>query len=237
MVPIVISQDLNFDQNSFEDYLIGLANKHREEGRALAFSFIIYDFHNHVINGILEKKNYWNSLDNISGKHLSVFYLNSQDSYYERRQKEIYEDKIKQLERRNKQETFSFLIPITPEPTPVDKTKDYISKLFDLEDDISLPLVLFFQLEDDKISDSFIVGLKNEKLEDAFIELRDHIKNAVDALKDVEDEYKGNHQEIFELIRVGVVGGKWNKIIKKTSKNPLFIKTVFLIVKMIAGGT
>ena len=60
MGPIIIDAKNNFDEYSFEDYLMQVAKKHKDQGRAMAFAFIIYDFKNHVINEILEKRNYWN---------------------------------------------------------------------------------------------------------------------------------------------------------------------------------
>jgi hypothetical protein len=236
MIPIVINENQKFDENNFKDFLIQTCKQHKIEGRALAFAFIVYDFDNHTINDILEKKNYWNTLDKISGKTLSVFYINSQDSYYNQRQEEIYQDELQQRERNSQSGTISFLVPITRKPTPTDNAIGFVKSEFKLDYNIKTPFVLFFQIDnDDNISDSFIVVLKQDRLEEAFLELRDHIKNAVESLAKVLPENYINHQEIFNLIKSGVNSGKFYYFINKKVKPKLGIGSIISLVKLIAG--
>jgi hypothetical protein len=236
MVPIVIIENQQFDEESFKHFLVQTCRQHKLEGRALAFSFIVYDFDNHTITDILEKINYWNTLDKISGKTLSVFYINSKDSYYKKRQEQIYQDELRQQNRNSQSRTISFLIPITRQPTPTDNAIGFVKSEFELDEDIKTPFVLFFQIDnDDNISDSFIVGLKQDRLEDAFLELRDHIKNAVESLDKVLPENYNNHQEIFNLIKSGVESGKFYDFINKKVKQKLGIGTIISLVKLIAG--
>lgn len=221
MVPIAINKDQKFDYESFENYLIGVCKDHKSTGRALAFAFIVYDFDDYTITDILEKKSYWSSLDKISGKTLSVFYINSKDSYYARRQEQIYQDELEQFNRSIKRGELCRMVPVTRKPTPIDNAIGVIKKEFGLEENIKTPFVLFFQVDNDgNISDSFIVSLKQDKLEDAFLELRAHIKNAVESLGEVLPENYKNHQEIFNLLKIGVQEGIFydsvkNKIISK----------------------
>jgi len=237
MVPIVINEDQQFDEESFKDFLIQTCRQHKSEGRALAFAFIVYDFDNHTITDILKKQNYWNTLDKISGKTLSVFYINSQDSYYKMRQEQIYQDELRQGDRNSQSGTISFLIPITRKPTPTDNAIGFVKSEFELDENIRTPFVLFFQIDnEDNISDSFIVGLKQDKLEEAFLELRDHIKNAVESLNKVLPENYKNHQEIFNLIKSGIESGKFYDFINKKVKPKLGIGLIISLVKLIAGA-
>lgn len=226
MVPIVINSGNQFDEESFKDYLLNLCKQHKAEQRALAFAFIVYDFDDHTINQIIKKEDYWNSLDKISGKFLSVFYINSQDSYYKRRQQEI----------NSKKGYISLLVPITLKPTPLDNVIGFVKKEFDLEDNLKHPFVLFFQTDGEDISDFFVVALKQDKLEEAFLELRDHIKKAVDSLSKVKPEYFKNHQEIFNLIKDGVGNGKFYDFVRKKITSKIGIGTIISIIKLIAGG-
>jgi len=235
MIPIVANKEHSFDAESFESYIMETTKMHKEQGRALAFAFIIYDFDNHTINQILKKEDYWSSLDKISGRNLSVFYINSQSDYYKRRQNEIFQEELRQREINSRKGYMSFLVPITKKNTPLDNAVGLIKTEFNIQDDIKLPAVLFFQTNEEAISDSFIITLKEEKLEDAFLELRDHIKNAVDSLSKVKEEYYGNHQDIFNLIRNGVEGGKFNKFVKKKITSKIGIGIIISLVKMIAG--
>jgi len=238
MVPIAINENQQFDEESFKDFLIQMCRQHKSEGRALAFAFIVYDFDNHTITDILEKKNYWNTLDKISGKTLSVFYINSQDSYYKRRQEQIYQDELSRSERNSRNGMMSFLVPITRTPTPTDNAIGFVRSEFKLDHSIKTPFVLFFQIgNDDNISDSFIVGLKQDRLEEAFLELRDHIKNAVESLNKVLPENYTNHQEIFNLIKDGVESGQFYNFVNNKVKPKLGIGTIISFVKLIASGT
>jgi hypothetical protein len=237
MVPIVINENQQFDEESFKDFLVQTCRQHKLEGIALAFAFIVYDFDNHTITDILEKKNYLNTIDKISGKTLSVFYINSQDSYYKKRQEQIYQDELRQRDRNSQSGTISFLFPITRKPTPTDNAIDFVKSEFELDENIKTPFVLFFQIDsDDNISDSFIVGLKKDKLEEAFLELRDHIKNAVESVDKVLPENYSNDQEIFNLIKCGVKSGKFYDFMNEKVKLKLGIGTIISLVKLIAGG-
>lgn len=85
MVPIFSRKDGSFDGQSIKDHIIELSAQHRVEGRVLAFAFLVYDSGDHTMNKIIEDEDYWSSLDKISGHFLSIFYLNTIESYYKKR--------------------------------------------------------------------------------------------------------------------------------------------------------
>lgn len=237
MVPIVINENQQFDEESIKDLLIQKSRQHKSEGRALAFAFIVYDFDNHTITEILEKRNYWSTLDKISGKTLSVFYINSQDSYYRTRQEQIYQDDLQERDRNSRSGTISYIEPVKRKPTPTDNAICFVKTEFELNDNIKTPFILFFQIDnDDNISDSFIVGLYQDRLEEAFLELRDHIKNAVESIAKVLPENYKNHNEIFNLIKSGVESGKFYDFVNKKIKQKLGIGAIISLVKLFAGA-
>jgi hypothetical protein len=57
----------------FKHYFLDICHSHHEEGRALAFAFILYDFNHPEIIKTLHDQDYWKALDCISGKYLTVF--------------------------------------------------------------------------------------------------------------------------------------------------------------------
>ncbi|MFY0104467.1 hypothetical protein ABTP95_22110, partial [Acinetobacter baumannii] len=73
----------------------------------------------------------------------------------------------------------------------VDTTKDLglsyreIIELFFGGAEFSSPSVLFFQVDKEQISDYFFVELKENKIEDGFIELKNLIDKSVEAIKDI----------------------------------------------------
>lgn len=237
MVPIALKANKQFEkEEEFKEYLLNLCEQHKIQKKALAFAFIVYDFENQTMKQTLKNKDYWSSLDKISGKYLSVFYINSKDSYYRMRQEQIFNEAIRQKETNYKENCMNFLVPLRLEPTPLDNAIGFIKKEFEINDNLKHPFVLFFQTDGENISDSFVVSLKQEKLEEAFLELRDHIKNAVTSLSEVKEEYFDNHQEIFNLIRSGVENGKFYNLIKKKIVPTISIGTIITLIKIIAGG-
>ena len=73
MVPLYITtKDKEFGHEDFVDYLTDLCRQHKEQGRALAFAFLAYDFEDNTITQMLKNKDYWATLDKISGKYLSA---------------------------------------------------------------------------------------------------------------------------------------------------------------------
>jgi hypothetical protein len=238
MVPISIVQTKTgkFDEEGFKNYLLDICKKHKEQGRALAFAFIVYDFEDDTIQGILDNKIWWTSLDKISGHYLSIFYINTQDSYFKRRQQEIYEDEIASQDRAASRGFMQWMRPITLQSTPLDKTVDFLKMEFKLEKDLKHPFVLFFQTDGELILDYFAVTLKQEKLEDAFHELKRQIKTAVEAIVHVAPHEFGYHQEIFSLIEAAVSNGNYGQIIKTEVIPRIGIGSIFSLVKFIGGG-
>lgn len=235
MVPIVISDNNYFDDKSFMQFLLQICETHKNEQRALAFAFIVYDFEDYTINKMLQDKNYWTVLDKLSSSYLSVFYVNSQNEYYKRRQNEIYMEEKKTQDEDLKKGNMSFFVPIKLKSTPLDKTIALIKNDFKIEEDLNHPLVLFFQSDGETIIDYFMVSLKQEKTEDAFLELKSILKNAVDGIKKVTPENFENHKEIFDLMKGQVQSGKLYNFISNKIAPKLGIGIILSIVRTIAG--
>jgi hypothetical protein len=235
MVPIVINDNQYFDDNGFKNYLLNLCQTHKDKQRALAFAFIVYDFDDYTVNQILQDKNYWTTLDKLSGQLLSVFYVNSQNEHYKRRQQEIYLEDLNSQEANARKGNISFFVPLTLKATPLDKTISLIKKDFEIIDDIKHPLVIFFQSDGEEILDYFLVSLKEEKLEDTFLELKSLLKNAVEGIRQVTPDNFENHQEIFDLLKSEVKSGKLYNFINKKVVSKLGIGTIISLLKTIAG--
>lgn len=235
MVPIVLTQDGNFDEEGFRNYLLDICRVHKEQGRALAFAFLVYDFEDYTIQQIIENKKYWTTLDKISGNYLSVLYINSQDSYYTRRQREIYEEEIAAQSRAAARGYMQFMRQITLQATPLDKSVNFLKKEFNLEENLEHPFVLFFQSDGEVVLDYFAVALKQEKLEDAFLELKRQIESAVESIAKVTPENFKNHQEIFNLIESGVKSGNIGHFVKTKVISKIGIGSITTFIKLISG--
>lgn len=157
-----------------------ICSTHHKEGRASSFAFIIHDFTNPEITKVLDDKNYFNALDEISGNNLTIFYLHLSDE-------------------KNKKVQF-----LGKERLVKDLTKemnDFLVQEFELEREISTPAILFFQIKDKQINDFFFCSVKERTIEKAFLEIENLIKRSVSVIKQISPENRENYPEIFTLIK------------------------------------
>lgn len=205
MFPVYINQtrknvDFDFFLNNFQN----ICKYHQSQGRASAFAFIIYDFHNPHLTKVLMDTDYWNTLDKTSGHFLTVF------SLFEEATKHKFNDTL--LPKR---------VRMKFEAVKVDTTKDLglsyreIIELFFGGSDFPSPAILFFQVDNEQISDYFFVELKENKIEDGFNELKELIDKSVEAIKDIAPANKQNYREIIQMLEVNVNSAVWWKKTKR----------------------
>ena len=222
MVPLKIFKDGRVHELNTKDFssgIIELCEKHREDSRALAFAFIIYDFLNPQIIKVLEDADYWNALDTISGKFLSIYYIHS-------RERNFAEDlaAANDVERRG-------MHPINAGIT-IDKSLQMLKKYLSIDNNVKLPSILFFQVEGKLISDYFLIELSEESIEKSFVELKDYIVAAVERLKMIDPENHGNFQPIFESLKRGVYSTRFSKVLfRNVQKFPVQLLLSWLIGK------
>ncbi len=205
MVPIKIFEDGSIHGLSTDDFskgIIDLCETHRKENRALAFAFLIYDFENPQILKVIEDINYWNALNTISGKYLSVYYIHSRENIFG-------ED----LSVHNGHENRG-LYPID-DKTHRSHVIPMLKNYFALDEYVKLPAIMFFQVEGKQISDYFLIELFADKVEESFLELKDYISSAVKRLKMIAPVNRENLHPIFESMKQGVKFTKFRKILFK----------------------
>ncbi|MFH2066495.1 MAG: hypothetical protein ABIK15_14950 [Pseudomonadota bacterium] len=235
MAPIIKKSDKEFDEARFQKYLLQLCATHQKEGKALSFAFIIYDFADYTINKILKDRDYWSTLDIISGNYLSIFYINSQNSYFKDRQTEIQEERNKNNESDGDMH-LRLLRPIEFQAKSPNEISSFVQKEFGINESIKTPFIIFFQTKGIDIIDYFGIELKAEKVDEAFIELKNQIQYAVDSIKSVTPENRSNFVEIFNLIKNGVQDERLKTYIIKTIKPGLGIGSIFSLVKKVISG-
>jgi len=222
MVPLKIFQDGHVHELStkeFSEGIIELCEKHRNESRALAFAFLLYDFQNPQIIKVLEDKDYWNALNKISGKYLSVYYLHTKEK--------TFAEDLKAsngIEKRG-------MHPIS-EDFEIDTIVPMLKRYLDLETDVKMPSILFFQVEGKLISDYFLIELFEETIEKSFIELKDYIFEAVASLKRIDPTCYENYQPIFESLKKEVKSKRFRKVsFRSVQKFPVQLLLSWLLGK------
>lgn len=221
MYPVYLnSRDEGVDFNVFKSKFLAICKSHKMQNRASAFAFIIYDLSNPQIAKILHDPIYWNSLDEISGRHLTVFSL--LDSTLDRQIKE--KTNLKSIR-------MSFnAVKVNTTESPKLGYVQLAEKFFGgLE--IKSPSILFFQVNDESISDHFIIELKESKIEEGFEEIKKLIDSSVRAVAGIKPENRANYNEIFNVLKRNVESTAfWIKVNKTVPAVVKVIEFVGLIV-------
>ncbi|WP_205513032.1 hypothetical protein [Longitalea arenae] len=186
----------------FEAILIVNAKKYD----AMAYAFIVYDFNNPSIRKVLNDKHYLQDLDQLTGKYISLFYINSQEKKYKN----------------------NLRYPIL---SPFVKANELLRQQFCIDANLETPFVIFFQVDDDKIIEHFIIKLKGEKIEESYFEFRNNLRDAVKSLKHVTKENLQNRKEIFELLVTELRSAKFYKFIGKKIIAKMGVGTLISFVK------
>ena len=223
MVPLKIFEDghiheINTDQ--FSNGIIHLCEKHRQESRALAFAFLIYDFTNPQVIKVLEDQDYWNALNAISGKFLSIYYIHSHEKNFAEDLKKSSFSEMRGLHPINTGISYNDLFPM-------------LKKHLALNGNVKLPSILFFQVERKLLSDYFLIELSEEGIENSFNELKKYIVSAVKRLKMITPENYGNFQSIFENLKQEIRSTRFRMVsFKNMQKFPVQLLLSWLIGKI-----
>jgi hypothetical protein len=206
MYPVYINNQDNrgIDFNEFKNNLLRICQAHHREGRASAFALIIYDISNPQIAKILHDPFYWKSLDEISSKYLTVFSL-------------LDSTLINQLQEKTtpKSEYFKFnAVKVNTSDSPKLGYNQIAEKYFGSHE-IKSPSILFFQVINEEISDHILIELKENKIEDGFLEIKKVIEASVNAISNISKDNIHRHNEIFREIKKAVESTAcWIKINK-----------------------
>lgn len=175
--------------DDFQERFVHICRSHQAQGRAWAFAFLLYDFTHPHLRRLLSEDSYWDDLDQISGRDLSVFSFHCPPERLTVQERSthgwMHGIEVKRL------------YSVEP-PDP-----DLVWKYFN-GSEIRPPCVLFFQVADDRIIDSLSIRLRKDTLEEAHRELRSILKTAVDALAKLNPEYDPAPQDVFNLIKEAV---------------------------------
>ena len=132
---------IGYSYKPFLNRLIEICESHLENKRAKSFAFIFYAFHNQQIRDIFKNQGGFARLDRLSGKDLSVFYIDSENEYV------------------------------------VNEFNQIFLGAFEIQDEIELPSVVFFKLDNGEVENVQIVELTEPDRMFAFEELFSSIKS------------------------------------------------------------
>ncbi len=196
----------------FLDEVCRVSSEHCDADRALVFSIILYSYSDAEFRKAITDEEYWSALNEASGRFMTVFVINT---------------------------------PIHNPRSPFEgyRCGDYegaaaalsmLQGLFMTEGVLTIPCILFFQVEQGQVTDGLSIPLTGRTVEEAYREVRSHIDAAIDALVELKPENKGNAEQIFTLVRNSVSSTATTKTFVRWANQA---KNVFAIAKLIAQLT
>ncbi|HEY8930918.1 MAG TPA: hypothetical protein VIM55_17070 [Mucilaginibacter sp.] len=63
-----------------------------------------------------------------------------------------------------------------------------------------------------------LVALKDEEVENSFLEIKKYLTRAVDGLKEIDPENKNNHKEIFDRLELEIKNFNTMKLIQRMTR-------------------
>lgn len=196
---------------SLEKHILEVSQKHKDDKRAFAFALIVCDFNNPHIYKILNDTGYYNALDYVSGKTITVFYVNS--DYLSHQSQKAKESNSVLME-----------FGIQKVNGPANLSPKFLAESLINIEYLPSPSILFFNISNYVISDFTIAQLRENEIEKGFNELIKVIQIAVDSLEQVQEEYRANETEIFNLLKQSIDGSEFWKNAKSGFSKAMKVK-------------
>lgn len=200
MFPIIESRpdgSRGFAPEDFEERFLEICAEHRRDGRALVFALIVHDFEQPQVYQLLQDEAYWRALDTISGHRITVFAFHAPAVPEQESNLSFWRD--------------------SPED-PSTRIRSIVHRYFDLGSRLDLPSLLFFQANEDGVSDASVLHIRSKRTEEAFLEIREVLERVSSALSQVEDRYRENDQEMFNLVRVALNNLGVDRVAKRATR-------------------
>jgi hypothetical protein len=174
--------DKGLSIEEFDKEFRSICQSHQKTGRALAFAFILFDYDHPEVGKVLYDQMYWDALNQISGRYLTVFSFNLKSEVNVRAE----------IRNRGQHPTNRSILH---------SVNNFLEKQFGIKFPQSRPLILFFQVHNNQILTPYVYELKADSVESAFHEIKDALLTAVESVERVQPEFRGNTEQIFDLIK------------------------------------
>ncbi len=188
-------------QETFLDSFETICKNYHKELKVLSFAIILYDESIPEFVKLLRDNDYWKALDKSSGDKLVIFTVRDEQEF---EFKSVYHKMVSM-----------------PSSDYGKMYSSIIKKLFDDENLLVYPSVLFFQIFKNEIYDYRLIPLNRSDVHSSFTHLQNLLKSISDVLNKVLPKYYDNQREIFELIKTELLNQKYTMYIKKGPKSIL----------------
>jgi len=160
----------------FREKVIAICNQHRAEKRALVFAFLLFDRRHAQVARVLDESRFYETLNEIAGSLLTVFFIHSEA-----------------LQPGKASNSWAY---------QANEVAKLITDQFEVGGDWNRekPAILFFQVDDNRISQARFASFDDERREETFIAIKRLLKTAAESIAKVQPEFSANSNEIFSLV-------------------------------------
>jgi hypothetical protein len=224
MVPIYLNgRNEDYSFQSFHENMIKICNEHINDGRALAFAFILYDFTNESLVKALQNKVNWKALHELSGKYLTVFSIHTKGRQRVRANNPASDNRFTQ-----------YMTTISSYESPKESENLLLKKYF--KSDVKFPAILFFQVDKLKVIDSVIFELEAQGEDNIYYEMKNYIIAAVKALQNIPEGSNEDNLDIFRELKGNVNQVQAKKNYKKVGKKVMQIGEILALISSLIKG-
>lgn len=207
------------NSESLEQYILEICRQHKIENRAMAFAFIVSDLDDPQIIKLLRDNDYLQALHKISGNFLTVFYLNN----------DYVDETIHIAEKSN---VMRVELGVEKIDAPGNYSPKYLAQNLLNRENLPSPSILFFQVVDNIITDYTFAQIRENRIEDAFIEMKLIIKTAIESFSSVKKANRENSTELFNLLKLSVESSEFWKNAQNNFDKLIRIKDFLLFWKI-----
>ena len=175
----------------------------------MAFAIILHDETNPAIRKVLQGGDYWDALNAISGRLITVFFFEKPAP---------------------KPQPFQFMTKV---PAATYRPRHILRQHFDIPQ-VSLPAILFSQATKDGITGYCLVDLPDGTIDDTYRALQKIIRAAAESVKTVTPDNRGNYEEIFNLVRSALEEQRTGARVRRALKRIHAMGQLIALLKSIA---
>lgn len=207
MVPFMKEGKESIGFNEFKKKLIETTENARNNKHILAHCILLYKRSNPYITKILSDHEYYDSLNEVSGRFVNIYHIdtNIQNGIDLPREMNLYTD--------------------TDEYYQIEKD---FRNVFEINDQHTAMLI-FLNIQDKEIIEYIVCKVNERSLDGTFLYLKGLVEKVVTSIKEVEKENFDNRDVIFHLQQIGIGNYKRYNALKLLI--PPFLKILEFIWK------
>jgi hypothetical protein len=116
-----------------------------------------------------------------------------------------------------------------------DESNEELQELLEIDGPLQLPCMLFFQVRDNELIDTFMINLLQKTKDEAFIEVRSILTLTAEALREIPERTRDHNQYIFDILTQSLRNKKFDIVVVRLAKKAWNLVTAFAVIVGLLG--